>query len=109
MDLQREADRIWEAAKTDEGRAAAKEIEERLMNDPGTLPRDLGETELWEAVNAAYIARRFFGKSRSWFGHKLRHDLVNGKRSDFTPSERERLKQAIETLATELQAFADSI
>ncbi len=60
-------------------------------------------------LNARYIAQRFFGKSRYWISQQLNHNVKNGKETGFNESEYKQLKKAIETIALELQALADSM
>ncbi len=71
--------------------------------------KELSNSEILEMINGAYVARRFFGKSRSWFSHKLNNSLVNGKPAEFTAAERESLREALNTMAIELQGFADEL
>ncbi len=86
-------------------------IAERFEKDADSPFRikDLTSKEVLEMVNGAYIARRFFGRSRSWFCHKLNNNLMNGKPAEFTDEEREKLKEALNTMAIELQGFADEL
>ncbi|MCC8070791.1 MAG: DUF5053 domain-containing protein [Bacteroidales bacterium] len=60
-------------------------------------------------LNGSYIAKRFFGKSTSWFSQKLNHHIKNGKPCDFSPEEREKLKRALDTIAWEIQELADNM
>lgn len=70
---------------------------------------DLRESDIMRVLNAAYIAERFFGKSRSWFSQKLNHHEKNGVPAKFTPSEIETLRNALYTLSIELQEIADDL
>ncbi len=54
-------------------------------------------------VSIAYIASRFFGKSRAWLHNKLNGNLSNGKPSVFTPEELNTLKKALDTIANEIK------
>lgn len=90
----------------------ADEALERLKS--GEVPRsalvtDLKEEDIMKVLKVSYIAERFFGRSRSWICHKLNHDTVNGKRADFTEKEREQLKDALDTIAYEIQTLADNL
>ena len=38
-------------------------------------------------VSIAYIAKRFFGKSRQWFNNRLKENIVNGKPVKFSSTE----------------------
>ena len=57
----------------------------------------------------SYIAERFFGHSRSWLSHKLNNDIVNGKREGFTAEEHRKLKEALDTIAYEIQILSDNL
>ena len=70
---------------------------------------ELKEQDIMKVLKASYIAERFFGKSRSWISHKLNHDMKNGKRDDFTPEERQKLKHALETIANEILYLVDDM
>ena len=70
---------------------------------------DLREQDIMRVLKASYIAERFFKRSRSWLCHKLNHDVKNGKPDDFTPEERKKLKDALDTIAYELQILSDNL
>lgn len=65
--------------------------------------------DLLRAVNGAYIAERFFGRSGSWFSQKLNNNIKNGKRCEFTPGELKTLSNALYTISIELQDLADNL
>lgn len=69
----------------------------------------LDKEDLLRVLNGAYIAERFFGKSSCWFSQKLNGNIKNGKPCEFTPEERKTLKNAIDTIAIELQDLADQL
>lgn len=70
---------------------------------------ELKESDLMRVLNASYIAERFFGKTRSWFSQKLNHNIKNGIPASFTPEEQKILRNALYTLAMEIEEFADSM
>lgn len=70
---------------------------------------DLKEQDIMKVLKGSYIAKRFFGRSRSWLCHKLNHDIINGKPDDFTPEERAKLKDALDTIAYEIQILSDNL
>lgn len=70
---------------------------------------DLKEHDIMRVLKVSYIAERFFGRSRSWLCHKLNHDMRNGKPDDFTPEERKKLKDALDTIAYEIQILSDNM
>lgn len=65
--------------------------------------------ELLRVINGAYIAERFFGKSSSWFSQKLNNHLKNGKPCEFTAEELETLRDALYTIAVEIEDLADEL
>lgn len=98
---------IFELAQTEEvARMADKAIAE-FSSKYNVI--ELKESEIFTVLNASYIAKRFFGKSRYWISQKLNHNIKNGKEAHFTPEEYAKLKNAIETIALELQALSDSM
>lgn len=72
-----------------------------------TMAEKIGEVA--EMVSMAYIARTYFGKSRSWLAHKLHGDLVNGKPSHFTESELKTLKEALGDMSKKLGSLSVSL
>lgn len=70
---------------------------------------DLKEGDIMRVLNASYIAERFFGKSKSWFSQKLNNHIKNGSPAAFTPSEVETLRNALYTIAIEIQDIADDL
>lgn len=70
---------------------------------------DLKTNDLLRVLNASYIAKRFFGKSKSWFSQKLNNHLKNGTPSEFSPVEIETLKNALYTISIEIQELADEL
>lgn len=106
------ADCIIAEAQTPESQQRADELLEQIKNGertPAEMVFDLKEEDILKVLKASYIAERFFKKSRSWFCHKLNHDEVNGKRADFTQAERAQLKDALDTIAYELQILSDKL
>ena len=59
-----------------------------------------------EYVSLAYIADRFFGKSRQWLNNKLKGNLVNGKPVAFTTEEIKKLSAALVEISDEIRATA---
>lgn len=98
---------ILELAQTDEVAKMADERIEAFKRDYHVI--DLKEADIFDVLNASYIAKRFFGKSRFWISQKLNHNVKNGKEANFTPAEYQQLKKAIETIALELQALSDEM
>lgn len=59
-----------------------------------------------EAVSLSYIAKTYFGKSRAWLMQKVNGNMVNGKRASFTPSESQRMREALQDLSDKLSKAA---
>ena len=69
----------------------------------------LERSDLLRVLNGTYIAKRFFGKSCSWFSQRINGHLVNGVPAEFTPEELGKLRDALDVLAIELQELADEL
>ena len=67
------------------------------------------ESDILDVLNYAYIARRFFGKSRFWFSQKINNNIKNGKPADFTENEWQTLRSAFYTISDEIKALADNM
>lgn len=63
---------------------------------------------VYEDINWAYLAKNYFGKSRSWLYHKF-SGVNNGKADDFSDIDRERLKGALTDIAVRLRQTADRL
>lgn len=103
---------IIERAESEEGQRLADETFARLKNGevaPDKVVIDLKREDISKVLKVSYIAERFFGRSRSWLCHKLNNDLVNGKRDGFTIDERKKLKEALDTIAYEIQTLSDNL
>lgn len=64
--------------------------------------------DVYEQVNWAYLAKNYFGKSRSWLYHKFA-GLNNGKPDDFSDVDKGTLKDALNDIASKLQAAAERL
>lgn len=103
---------IIERAESEDGQRLADETFARLKNGevaPDKLVVDLKREDIAKVLKVSYIAERFFGRSRSWLCHKLNNDIVNGKRDGFTIDERKKLKEALDTIAYEIQTLSDNL
>ena len=76
---------------------AERAIEEHLLRE------QLGP--LAEALNMSYIARTYFGKSRSWLSQRLNGSVVNGKRAAMTDEEKATLTSALQDIQSQISAF----
>ena len=96
-------------AESEEGQRMADAALARYKGQPNKLVYELKEQDIMKVMKVSYIAERFFGRSRSWLCHKLNHDLRNGKPDEFSESERAQLKNALDTIAYEIQILADNM
>ena len=64
--------------------------------------------EMTKMLSMAYIARNYFGKSRSWLYHKF-SGTNNGAADDFSDVDRERLKSSLQDIAERIRQAADRI
>lgn len=60
---------------------------------------------LAEALNMSYIARTYFGKSRSWLCQRLNGHTVHGRQAMLTDDERETLNYALQDIQSQISAF----
>lgn len=65
--------------------------------------------DLLRMINGSYIAERFFGRSGCWFSQKLNNNIKNGKPCEFSPEEIKTLRDALYTMALELEDLADEL
>lgn len=64
---------------------------------------------LTEAVNLAYIARHYFGKTRQWLYQRLKGQIVNGKPASFTESEEATFIKALHEIGMQLATFTQRV
>ena len=64
--------------------------------------------DVYEEVNWAYLAKNYFGKSRSWLYHKF-SGMNNGVADDFCEIDRERLKNSLQDIANRIMQAADRL
>lgn len=64
--------------------------------------------EVYEDINWAYLAKNYFGKSRSWLYHKF-NGMNNGKADDFNEADRQKLKGALADIANRLRQASDRL
>lgn len=72
-----------------------------------TLSQQLGEVS--DMLSMSYVARAYFGKSRSWISQRLHGNNVNGKPVTFTPSELETLRGALKDMSELLDKKSKTI
>lgn len=62
--------------------------------------------ELPEAISLSYIAKNYFGKSRSWLLQRINGNKVNGKEAHFNSGEIRQLQNALHDLGQKLSSVA---
>ena len=55
-----------------------------------------------QAINMSYIAKHYFGKSRTWLYQRINGNVVNGKPVFFTIAERQQLQEALHAIGKKL-------
>lgn len=75
-----------------------KDIHQELLRDK--------MKEILPAISVSYIARKYFGKSSSWFYQRLNGNKVNGKEANFTPNELNTLSAALNDIGKKLSAMS---
>lgn len=83
----------------------AKKTEERVKEL--TMAEKFGEVT--SMVSMAYIAKTYFGKSRSWLAHKMNGDNVNGKTASFTTEELVTLRSALQDMSQKFSSLSLAI
>lgn len=63
-------------------------------------------SKVYDAVSWSYIAKTYFGKSRSWLNQRLNSFLVNGKEAQFTQEELNQLQKALLDLSGDIKNTA---
>lgn len=81
-------------------------MEADVMVATGNVRKAL--SDVYEDINWAYLAKNYFGKSRSWLYHKF-SSMNNGKPDDFNDVDREKLKGALYDIADRLRKTADTL
>lgn len=79
---------LTKATTTDERSEAGKYLRRAILRRKRpdvNVKALLGEHS--EMLNLAYIAKRYFGKDRTWLYQRLNGSLVNGKPASFTENE----------------------
>ena len=79
------------------------------MNNSPLNIRILPGAEVLEHVNCAYVARRFFNRSRSWFIHRLNNNIINDKPVSFNDAELLTLRAALLTMSKEIKNYSSNL
>ena len=78
------------------------------MNEPLDIRKFPG-AEVLEHINCAYVARRFFNRTRAWFIQRLNNNIVNGKPVSFSDAELRTLRYALRTLSNEILNYSSNL
>lgn len=74
---------------------------DRMMEEEvNHLRQQLGSMP--EIINLSCVARRYFGKSRTWLYQRMNGNKVNGKTAFFTRAERKQLEEALHDIGKQL-------
>ena len=95
---------------------SADELEEAAKDFIDGMDKALAEADeliarhklgdITEAISLSYIAKTYFGKSRGWLMQKVNGNIVNGKKTTFTPSESRQMREALLDLSNKLSKAA---
>ena len=76
---------------------------DRMMEeDANDIRERLGD--IVDFVNLSYVAKHYFGKSRTWLYQRMNGNKVNGKTAFFTRAERKQLEDALHDIGKQLLA-----
>lgn len=100
-------------SKTESTQSLTKifDMEISAVNNKSVLMTDAKSrlSDILTAISWREIARTYFGKSSSWLYHKLDGIKGDGSNGGFTPEESEKLKEALEDLASRISKAASSL
>ena len=83
-----------------------KDMEVVVKQQNSTVRQVLAD--VYEEVNWAYLAKNYFGKSRSWLYHKF-SGMNNGVVDDFSDVDREKLKSSLLDIAERITIAANKL
>ena len=96
----------FESKTEDEKKAYIENSESGLSNSVKEAEVLLDRVTLGEVSNmisVAYIAQKYFGKTRQWLYQRLNGNIVHGRPAQFTEDERIRLKEALQDISEHIQ------
>ena len=79
------------------------------MKEPGPEVTEAPETNIFDLLNSAHVARECFGKSRGWFYQRLNNNIVNGEPARFTPEQKAQLAAYLRLKAREMVEEAERL
>lgn len=83
---------VLEGVKANNEELDARRIKEKLGNVP-------------DAISMSYIAKNYFGKTKTWLYQRLNGNKVNGKEARFTETEARQLQDALHDLGRRLSSI----
>ena len=86
-----------------EARALIEKGDKMIAEETEHIRQQLGEVP--EILSMSYIAKTYFGKSRTWLYQRINGNKVNGKPAYFTRSERKQLQDALQDIGRKLSAI----
>ncbi len=86
-----------------EARALIEKGDKMIAEETEHIRQQLGEIP--EILSMSYIAKTYFGKSRTWLYQRINGNKVNGKPAYFTRSERKQLQDALHDIGRKLSAI----
>lgn len=111
--FQKQIDQVLSEKTQEEAQMIADIMLECVNEDIETTDALIREVRLrkmvekvYDAVSWSYIAKTYFGKSRSWLNQRLNGFLVNGKEAQFTQEELNRLQTALFDLSKDIKNTA---
>ncbi len=86
-----------------EARALLEKGDRMMEAESEHIRQQLGDVP--DILSMSYIAKNYFGKSRTWLYQRINGNNVNGKPAYFTRSEREQLQEALHDIGKKLSAI----
>lgn len=77
-----------------------------IKNDLQSIKLTMELGDITNAISLSYIAKVYFGKSKTWLYQRLNGNKVNGKPAQFTEEERKRFAEALQDLSQRIHDTA---
>ena len=87
--------------------ALVAEARELLAKGDGMMKAEMDDVrqrlgDIPQVINMSYIAKHYFGKSRTWLYQRINGNIVNGKPVFFAIAERRQLQEALHDIGKKL-------
>ena len=85
-----------------DAKAVAQATLEQLRETNARIDEDIIREKIKNilpVISLSYIAKTYFGKTKSWMYQRVNGNLVNGKPAKFTDEEKEILNSALKDIA----------